>query len=430
MSNITIEKIPALRGEIILPGDKSISHRAIMLSSIAEGRSSISNLLDSLDCEATISAFRKMGISIEFKDKKSVIVEGRGLKGLSRPDSVLYLGNSGTTMRLLSGILAGMSFEAKIIGDESLNKRPMKRVTRPLRLMGADIKGADDANLAPLTIKGGNLKAIEYKSLVASAQVKSAILFAGLYANGRTKVTEPYKSRDHTERMFELFGVPVEKRGLSVAIEGIGVSGLMAQSISIPGDISSAAFFMACGILSEDSDIIIKSCGINPTRDGILRVLLRMGAKIEIVNESGGFEPCADICVKSSSLKATNITRDEIPLLIDEIPVIALCATQADGTTIIEGIGELRVKETDRVSSIVNNLKAMGADVEVESDSIIIKGPVSLKGTKVESFGDHRTAMMMVIAGSVAEGKTLVRDIECIATSFPDFMETLKSLSA
>ncbi|GAF68423.1 unnamed protein product, partial [marine sediment metagenome] len=296
-----------------------------MLSSIADGKSSISNLLDSLDCQATINAFRKMGISINLKDDKTAIVNGKGLRGLKKPDSAICLGNSGTTMRLLSGILAGQNFQVKLTGDESLNKRPMKRVTYPLRLMGADIEGADDANLAPLTIKGGRLKAIEYNSPIASAQVKSAILFAGLYADGRTKVTEPYKSRDHTERILELFGVPIEKEGLSVAVRGMGTAELKGQSINIPGDISSAGFFMALGALAKDSEITITSCGINPTRAGILRVLQRMGAHLELIHEKSGFEPCADILIKKSSLRATKITPDELPLLIDEVPIIALC---------------------------------------------------------------------------------------------------------
>ncbi|NQT95537.1 MAG: 3-phosphoshikimate 1-carboxyvinyltransferase [Candidatus Omnitrophica bacterium] len=418
-----------LQGEITPPGDKSISHRAIMLSSIARGKSRISNLLQGFDCQATIDAFSKMGISIHTSNDKTATIEGKGLRGLKKPDSGLYLANSGTTMRLLMGILAGQDFEAMLTGDESLSKRPMKRVTYPLRLMGADIAGKDDANLAPITINGTVLKPIDYKSPVASAQVKSSIIFAGLYADGITTIAEPFKSRDHTERMLRLFGANLKEEDLSVSVEGLGSSELKPQSISVPGDISSAAFFIVLGILAEDAQIKINHCGVNSTRRGILDALGRMGAKIELAERIESFEPIADIIVKRSPLRATKITKDEIPLLIDEVPLIALCATQAEGETIIEGIGELRVKETDRVSSVVTNLKAFGADIEAEGDSLIIKGPRKLKGAKVESFGDHRTAMMSVIAGAIAEGKTTVDDTGCIATSFPEFEHILASIT-
>lgn len=430
MSSVKIESISRLRGRVSPPGDKSISHRAIMLSSIAKGKSSVSNLLESLDCSATIEAFMKMGISIRLGRDKTAAIEGGGLQGLKEPDSELYLGNSGTTMRLLLGILAGQNFKVTLTGDESLSKRPMRRVTSPLRLMGADIEGVDDANLAPLTIRGSRLKPIEYITPVASAQVKSAIILAGLYAEGTTRVTEPYRSRDHTERMLKLFGAELKKEGLSVSVKGLSKSELTPQSIFIPGDISSAAFFITLGVLAKNSEISITSCGINPTRCGILKVLKRMGARLEIVNEKKEYEPYADIVPGYSSLKATKITKDEIPLLIDEIPLVALCATQAEGATVMEGVGELRVKETDRVNSIVANLKAMGADIESEGDKIIINGPAKLKGARVESFGDHRTAMMLIIAGCIAKGTTTVNNTECIATSFPDFMDRLKELTA
>lgn len=430
MSSVKINKISRLRGRVSPPGDKSISHRAIMLSSIAKGKSSVSNLLESLDCSATIEAFMKMGISIRLGRDKTAAIEGRGLQGLREPDSELYLGNSGTTMRLLLGILAGQNFKVTLTGDESLSKRPMRRVTSPLRLMGADIEGVDDANLAPLTIRGSRLKPIEYKTPVASAQIKSAIILAGLYADGTTKVMEPYQSRDHTERMLKLFGAELRQQGLSVSVKGLQAKELTPQSIVVPGDISSAAFFITLGVLAKNSEISIAPCGINPTRCGILKVLKRMGARLEIVNEKEEYEPYADIVPRYSSLKATTITEDEIPLLIDEIPLLALCATRAEGTTVMEGVGELRVKETDRVNSIVANLKAMGADIESEGDKIIINGPAKLKGARVESFGDHRTAMMLIIAGCLAEGTTTVNNTECIATSFPDFMEKLRSLTS
>lgn len=434
MPTIKTENISHLRGEIYPLGDKSISHRAVMISSIAKGKSSISNLLQGLDCKATAGAFRKMGIPIKIGRDKNVTVEGKGLRGLQAPGSPIDLGNSGTSMRLLLGILAGQSFKAILKGDESLSKRPMKRVTDPLRLMGADIEGPDDADLAPITIKGGSLEGISYASAVASAQVKSAIIFAGLYADGATIVSEPCKSRDHTERMLKFFNAPIRDKGLSVSVEGMGNSELEGRHIDIPGDISSAAFFIALGLLAKDSKISIKSCGVNPTRSGIIRVLQNMGADIEFTNERFGsgsdlFEPIADIFVKTTLLRATTVTKDEIPSLIDEVPILALCATQAEGTTTIEGIGELRVKETDRVNSIVANLKSMGADIKSEADSIIINGPSKLKGASVESFGDHRTAMMLVVAGSIAEAATVVNDTGCIATSFPDFMAKLKSLT-
>jgi 3-phosphoshikimate 1-carboxyvinyltransferase len=339
------------------------------------------------------------------------------------------MGNSGTTTRLLLGILAGQNFKATLTGDESLSKRPMRRITQPLMSMGAVIEGQDNANLLPITIKGQNLKPISYNSPIASAQVKSAIIFAGLYAKGITEVTEPCKSRDHTEKMLELFGVDIEDKGHSVSVKGMDNSELNPQTINVPGDISSAAFFVVLGLLAKNSEIKIASCGINPTRIGILNVLKRMGAKIELANIKKEYEPCADIIVRSSSLKATEISEQEIPLLIDEIPVISLCATQADGTTIIKGAGELRVKETDRIYSIVTNLKNAGADIKAEGDAIIIKGPAQLKGISCESFGDHRTAMMMLITGCIAKGKTTVNDTDCIKTSFPDFLDQLKSLT-
>ena len=425
---INIKKLSSLRGSITVPGDKSISHRAIIMASIAKGQSRLKNLLMGQDCHSTINAFRSMGISIGAEEE--VVVEGKGLRGLSCPKDVLYLGNSGTTIRLLSGILAGQNFQSVLTGDSSLSQRPMDRITRPLRLMGAGISGRDDANLAPLTIKGARfLRSVNYKTQVASAQIKSAIMLAALYANGKTTVTEPCRSRDHTERMFNLFGVDVEKKGLSVSVEGLADSELGPQNIEIPGDISSAAFFIALGVLSDNAQIRIDGCGLNPTRTGIIDALKGMGASIDIINSGKGFEPSGSIVVKSSSLKAIKIKKETVPLMIDEIPLISLCATQAEGTTIIEGIAELRVKETDRVQAIMTNLKAFGASVETEDDSLIIKGPVKLKGASVESFDDHRIAMMSVITGAISEGNTSVLNTDCINVSFPGFMDTLSALS-
>jgi len=423
---IHIEKIPRLRGEISVGGDKSISHRAVMTSSIAKGDSLIRNLLRGEDCHATIDAFKSMGISVDIRAKGDIVIRGKGLKGLKRPEGSLYLGNSGTSMRLLLGILAGQDFKTTLKGDLSLSKRPMKRVTHPLMLMGAEIEGAGNANFAPITICGKPLKPISHKSPIASAQVKSSILFAGLYADGRTTVTEPYKSRDHTERMLTLFGADIDGEGLTISIEGLGGKELKPRQIDIPADISSAAFFIILGTIAKNAEINIIKCGINPTRTGIISVLKDMGADIEFVNKTGDFEPIADIIVRSSTLKATKVLKEQVPSLIDEIPLIALCATQAEGTTLIEGIGELRVKETDRVNSILTNLKAFGADIEVQGDTFIVKGPKRLQGASVESFGDHRSAMMSIIAGCVADNKTVVSNSDCIATSFPNFMDILK----
>jgi 3-phosphoshikimate 1-carboxyvinyltransferase len=424
---IPIKKIPSLRGAITVPGDKSISHRAVMMASLAKGKSRIKNLLMGQDCQATINAFKAMGISISID--KDIIIDGKGLRGLSCPKDSLYLGNSGTTMRLLPGILAGQDFKTTLTGDSSLSQRPMKRVTLPLKLMGADIDGRDDANLAPLNIIGKNvLKPIDYKTQVASAQVKSAIMLAGLYTNGKTRITEPYKSRDHTERVFKLFGVDIEGEGLSISVQGIRGRELVPQEINIPGDISSAAFFITLGVLSDDSEITIQNCGLNPTRTGIISVLKGMGAHIDIIDDEKGSEPKGAIIVKSSSLKAITIKAQDVPLMIDEIPLIALCATQAEGVTVIEGIAELRVKETDRVHAIMANLKALGASAKTEGDSLKIKGPVKLKGTSLESFDDHRIAMMSVVAGAIAEGDTSVSNSACIDVSFPGFMDTLKKL--
>ena len=428
MSKITVEKISGVKGAVKIPGDKSISHRAVMLSSIAQGKSRIMNMLESADCMTTVDAFRSLGISIDIDDNNTADIIGKGLRGLAKPVSQLYMGNSGTTMRLLMGILAGQDFTATLTGDESLSKRPMSRVTHPLRMMGARIDGTDDANLAPITIQGGKLRPISYVSPVASAQVKSSIMLAGLYADGITELTEPHKSRDHTERMLELYGVGLKQQGLKVALQaGMGLK-LNPQVFTVPGDISSAAFFIVLATLIKGAELVIRSCGINPTRIGILNVLERMGADIELDNIKEAFEPIGDIIIKGSRLKATEVTQEEVPLLIDEVPLIALCATQAEGTTVIRGLKELRVKESDRLSAILTDLKAIGASIRSDGDDLIIKGPTRLKAASVESFGDHRIAMMMIVAGCLAEGRTTVNDTGCIGISFPNFMDILNSI--
>ena len=413
----------SIKGEIEIAPDKSISHRALMISAVAEGTSRIKNFLKADDCISTMNCLKKLGVDIAEKDG-GIIVKGRGLK-LKRPSDVLDAGNSGTTVRLLSGILAGQNFTTKIIGDESLSKRPMKRIIEPLEQMGAKIKSNNGC--LPVEIEGGNLKPINYESKISSAQVKSCILFAGLYADGITSFTEPEKSRDHTERMLKSFGADVVSDKNIVSVKG--AAKLHSSDVFIPGDISSAAFFMVAAAIVKNSELKIKNVGINPTRTGIVDVLKRMGAKIEIENkrEIAG-ESLADIVVKSSELKSTNIERSEIPFLIDEIPIIAVAATQAEGITKITGARELRVKETDRLKAISSELKKMGADIQELEDGLIIKGPTKLKGAKVNSYKDHRIAMSLAIASLVADGQTEITDKDCVNISFPKFFEILKKI--
>jgi 3-phosphoshikimate 1-carboxyvinyltransferase len=426
VQEISVQRIKKLKGTIHVPGDKSISHRAIILGAIAEGKTKVKGFLRGEDCLNTMQIFRQLGV--EIKDSGAeVIITGKGLNGLAKPASFLEAGNSGTTMRLVSGILAGQSFTSTITGDKSLSNRPMKRIIGPLREMGAVIEARED-NFAPLVINGGKLKGINYFSKVASAQVKSCLLLAGLYASGETTITEPVKSRDHTERMLKYFGLKIKEDGLTVGIKGQGK--LKGRSVNIPGDISSAAFFMIGGILPGGSEIKIKNVGLNPTRTGVLNVLKDMGADITIENQgTEGEEPAGDIIVKPGSLKGVDITGELMPFLIDEIPVLAVAATQAQGVTRISGARELRVKETDRIKAISSQLSLMGASIEEKEDGMIIYGPTALKGARVNSFGDHRMAMSLIIAGLMADGTTTVTDTECINTSFPGFMELVKKIS-
>lgn len=412
-----------IKGEIEVAPDKSISHRALMISAIAEGTSRIKNFLKADDCISTMNCLKKLGVDIAEKDGE-IIVKGRGLK-LKNPSDVLDAGNSGTTVRLLSGILAGQNFATKIIGDESLSKRPMKRIIEPLEKMGAKIKSNN--GYLPIEIEGGNLKPINYESKISSAQVKSCVLFAGLYTDGITNFTEPEKSRDHTERMLKSFDAKIEVNKNTVSIKGIAK--LHSSDVFIPADISSAAFFMVAAAIVKNSELKIKNVGINPTRTGIIDVLKRMGAKIEIENkrEIAG-ELLADTVVTSAALKSTNIERSEIPLLIDEIPIIAVAATQAEGITKITGAKELRVKETDRLKAVSSELRKMGADIQELEDGLIIKGPTKLKGAKVNSYKDHRIAMSLAVASLVAEGNTGISDKECVNISFPEFFEVLRKI--
>ncbi len=428
MVDIKIKSVKRLKGEIKVPGDKSISHRAVMIGSLAKGVTEIEGFLNSEDCLSTVRAFRAMGVCIEEGwDGSRLTIEGRGLKGLSKPEHVLDVGNSGTTMRLLLGILAGQDFPVVLTGDDSLVERPMKRVTEPLRKMGALISGRDAGNLAPLTIRGGQLKAIKYKSPIPSAQVKSALLLAGLYAEGETVITEPAKSRDHTERMLKLFGAEVEVDGLTVKVKSGPV--LTARKITVPGDISSASFFMVAAAMFPGSDITITGVGVNPTRKAILEVLREMGAKIKISPVKNAlFEPIADINVKGDKLRPINLDGEIIPRLIDEIPIIAVAAALAEGVSQIRGASELRVKETDRIKALSVNLAKLGVKVEEVPDGLIIRGGSPLQGIEVDSFGDHRLAMAMVVAGLSARGETTVLNTDCINTSFPGFMDTLKKV--
>jgi 3-phosphoshikimate 1-carboxyvinyltransferase len=420
--------VSSLRGAIEVPGDKSISHRAVMFGAIANGTTTISNFLAGEDCLSTIDCFRKLGVSIT-QNGNEVVVEGKGIRGLQEPTQILNVGNSGTTTRLLLGILAGCSFHACLIGDESIAKRPMARVTNPLREMGAKIDGREHGNYTPLSIRGGNLQAIRYTSPVASAQVKSAILLAGLMADGTTTVIEPHKSRDHTERMLKAFGGEVVVDGLTVSVTG--KQQLTGTHIDVPGDISSAAFFLVAGTIVPNSEITLKNVGLNPTRTGIIDVLKQMGADIAIENvRNEESEPMGDITVRTSELKGIEIGGDLIPRLIDEIPIIALLATQAEGTTIIKDASELKVKETNRIDTVVSELKKLGADIEATEDGMIIRGKTKLKAnnTMTDSYGDHRIGMMLAIAACITEGELTLNRSKAIAVSYPSFFEHLQLL--
>lgn len=419
-------KVKKLRGTVRIPGDKSISHRSVMFGAIAKGRTEITGFLQGADCLSTISCFRSMGIEI-INDKHTVTVNGRGLHGLSAPDSVLDTGNSGTTTRLISGILAGQNFTSRLDGDASIRKRPMDRIIDPLRLMGADIQGDNNSSFAPLTIRGSKLNGIDYVSPVASAQIKSCLLLAGLYADGKTSVTEPTLSRNHTELMLSAFGAQVSSAGCTASV--FPANELYGQKINVPGDISSAAYFIAAGLIVPDSEILIENVGINPTRDGMIKVCLAMGGSIELLNErTQGGEPVADLLVRSSSLHGTVIEGDMIPTLIDEIPVIAVLAAYADGETVIKDAAELKVKESDRIAVVTKNLSRMGADVTPADDGMTIRGGRPLHGAKLESFMDHRIAMSFTVAALGAEGTTSIADAGLAEISYPSYYKDLSAL--
>jgi len=424
--NLILSKASKINGEIKVSGDKSITHRGLVVGSISEGITILKDYSTCDDCMATMEIMKKLGINI-LKNKATIRIEGKGLHGLKEPEDILDCKNSGTSMRLLSGLLSGQNFFSVLTGDSSLLKRPMKRIIEPLNLMGAKISGRENDQFAPLTIKGGNLKAIDYKLKVASAQVKSAILLASLYAEGSSSVTEPAQSRDHTERILNLYGAKIESSKNKITLKE--KNKLKGKEISIPGDISSAAFFLVLANIIKGSRLLIKNVGINPTRIGIIEVLKSMGADISIKNERNkNYEPVADLLVKASKLKSIKIFGKVIPKVIDELPILAVAATQAEGVTEIKDAQELRVKETDRIYAIAAGLKKMGAKVEEKPDGLIIEGPSTLKGDICESFNDHRIGMALAIAGVFAEGKTQLLESECIDVSFPEFTSILRRI--
>jgi 3-phosphoshikimate 1-carboxyvinyltransferase len=428
MADLTVKPSRGLKGEITPPGDKSLSHRSVIFSAIAEGDTVINGFLAGDDTLNTARALESMGIAIDGLGGSRLIVHGKGLDGLTEPAGVLDLGNSGTGMRLLAGLLAGQEFFSVLTGDQYLRKRPMARIAEPLRAMGARIDGRSGGTLAPLAIRGGGRRtsAIDFTSPVASAQVKSALLLAGLYAEGETAVSEPSKSRDHTERMFRFFGVEVREQGARVALRGR--QALRPKGpIDIPADISSAAFFLVAACIVPGSDLLIKNVGVNPTRTGIIDVLLSMGADIALRNprEQAG-EPVADIRVRHRKLRAAQIAGATIPRAIDEIPVLSVAAAYAGGTTVIKDAAELRVKESDRIATMARELKKLGAAVRELPDGMEITGREALDGAVCESHGDHRIAMSMAVAGLAARGETVVRDAGWIDTSFPGFERLLR----
>ena len=423
---MAITKANSLKGEIKVPGDKSISHRGVMFGAISEGTTELTGFLDGADCRSTIGCFRAMGIDIS-QNADHVVIHGKGLHGLKAPSQMLDVGNSGTTTRLISGILAGQPFVSSLNGDESIQKRPMGRIITPLTQMGAHIRSIKDNGCAPLEIGGAPLKAIHYDSPVASAQVKSCVLLAGLYADGVTSVTEPVVSRNHTELMLSGFGADIKSEGLTASI--VGNPKLIGQKIEVPGDISSAAYFIVAGLICENADLLIKNVNTNPTRAGIIKVAQDMGGNIELLNErivSG--EPVADIHVTSSNLHGCEVSGDIIPTLIDELPVIAVMASCASGTTTIKDAAELKVKESDRIATVTENLKNMGCDITPTDDGMIINGGNPLKGTTVKTYLDHRIAMSFAIAGLVAQGETTFDNEECCCISYPNFFRTLNSI--
>lgn len=416
-----------LKGELTVPGDKSISHRAVMFGSISEGLTEITHFLPGADCLSTISCFRKMGIDIE-QTEGCVLVHGKGLHGLSAPSEILDCGNSGTTTRLISGILSGQNFETTLTGDASIQKRPMGRIITPLSMMGGQIESLSDNGCAPLKISGSKLHGIHYQSPVASAQVKSCVLLAGLYADSPTSVTEPALSRNHTELMLNHFGASVSSEGVTATV--LPQPRLIGSSIQVPGDISSAAYFIAAALMVPGSEVLLKNVGVNPTRDGFLRAVLDMGADITLLNKTTqGGEDTADLLVRYSPLHGTTVEGAMIPTLIDEIPILAVLAATASGTTVIRDAQELKVKESNRLDIMTEGLGKMGVSITATEDGMIIDGGNPLKGALIDSHLDHRIAMSFAIASLTAEGETEISRAECVDISYPEFYSDLRRLS-
>jgi 3-phosphoshikimate 1-carboxyvinyltransferase len=422
-----INKALPLNCELEVPGDKSISHRSVMLSALSRGSCVIRGFLPGEDCLSTMEAMRTLGIELEQPNATTLIIYGTGGE-FKKPDKDIDCGNSGTTMRLLSGLLAGQPFESCLFGDASLSKRPMKRVIDPLSKMGARISADNPPDRPPLRVHGGPLKAIDYVSPVASAQVKSAVLLAGLFAEGTTSVTEPTLSRDHTERMLEYFGVRVERNGLKVSVKG--GSRPEPRNFRVPGDVSSAAFWLVAAAAAPGAHLRVNHVGMNPSRTGILAVLTRMGARVREFEFENEGEPIGTIDIEGAPLKATRIEGKEIPNVIDELPILAVAAALANGVTVIADAAELRVKETDRLAAIAHHLRAMGVPVVEHPDGLEITGGATLKGAKLDSLGDHRIAMAFAIAGLFAEGETVITGTDCVNTSYPGFYETLQRVTA
>lgn len=428
---LRVRRSKHLGGEISVPGDKSISHRAVMLASLADGDCRIEGFLPSEDCLATVAAMQSLGVSIDVLEQSSLgpeclLVHGRGMVA-EVPSGDIDCGNSGTTMRLMSGILSGQGFASRLVGDESLSKRPMGRVIRPLSDMGADIKAEGEGGSAPLSVLGGNLQGIRYELPVASAQVKSAVLLAGLFAEGLTTVIQPVETRDHTERMLDSFQVITRTDGREISIAG--GQRIQPCNFVVPGDISSASFWLAAASALPGSQLKIHNVGLNPTRSGVLEVLTGMGANItsSVVNDGSG-ERVGDITVCGEGLHGVEISGGIVANIIDELPILAVAAALAEGTTVIRDAGELRVKETDRIAAVARNLQAMGADIEEFDDGMRISGGKTLHGACIESYGDHRIAMAFAVAGLFADGETVIENADCIAVSYPGFESDLELL--
>lgn len=415
----------SFRGTLTVPGDKSISHRAAIVSAISEGETRIDNFAPGLDCLSTLDCLRRLGVEVR-REGSGVTVLGKGMGGLQEPDDVMFVGNSGSTIRMLAGVLAGCPFLSILTGDESLRRRPMDRIRLPLEMMGATVLARGERGLPPLVIRGGRLRGITYRLPVASAQVKSAILLAGLFADGPVTIIEPAPSRDHTERILSYFGVSVERRDRQVTVEP--PQRLVAQDVSVPGDVSSAAFLIALALITEGSELTIEGVGLNPTRIAFLHILREMGAELEwsTASEQAG-EPVGTVRARYSSLRGVHVEEDLVPMAIDEIPVLAVVASQAKGVTTIRGASELRVKESDRLRAISVELAKMGANVTEEPDGLTIRGPTRLKGAELESYGDHRIAMALAVGASAAEGESLISGPECIDVSYPGFAGILQS---